>query len=84
VSIKSEPLKALDASLGGALGELLAGGDFDGKPGSASKAMRLAGGATAAGPKYVALLGLGKADDLSKAEGPQWGTSPYQVGGTRD
>lgn len=78
VSIKSDPMKQLDASLGGALGELLAGGDFDGKPGSASKAMRLSGGG-AAGPKYVALLGLGKAEELGKTEGPQWGASPYQV-----
>lgn len=83
MSIKSDPLKQLDASLGGALGELLAGGDFDGKPGSASKAMRLGGGG-AAGPKYVALLGLGKADELGKAEGPQWGASPYQVCVTRE
>jgi hypothetical protein len=59
------------------LGELLAGGDFEGKAGQASKALRLMGAGGGAGPKYVALLGLGKAEELAKQ---QWGASPYQVG----
>lgn len=57
----------------GALAELLTGGDFEGKQGTASKAIRIAG----AGPKYVAMLGLGKAEDLAKEA--KWGASPYQV-----
>lgn len=73
VTIKSYPLKQLDSALQGALAELLNGGDFEGKPGTASKAIRVGG----AGPKYVAMLGLGKAEDLAKEA--KWGASPYQV-----
>lgn len=73
VSIKSEPLQQLDKSLQGALAELLTGGDFEGKQGSATKAIRVAGSSA----KYVALLGLGKAEDLAKEA--KWGASPYQV-----
>jgi hypothetical protein len=73
VTIKSDPLKQLDSALQGALGELLSGGDFEAKPGTASKAIRVGG----AGPKYVAMLGLGKAEDLAKEA--KWGASPYQV-----
>lgn len=75
VTIKSDPLKQLDSALQGALGELLSGGDFEAKPGTASKAIRVGG----AGPKYVAMLGLGKAEDLAKEA--KWGASPYQTAG---
>lgn len=78
VSIKSGPLADLDASLGGVLGLLLAGGDFEAKAGSASRALRLAPG-SGAGAAAVALLGLGKAADLAKPAGEAWGASPYQV-----
>jgi hypothetical protein len=77
VSIASAPLQALDTALSGALGELLAGGDFEGKQGQASKALRLMGAGGGPGPKYVALLGLGKAQELGQQ---QWGASAYQVG----
>jgi leucyl aminopeptidase len=58
-------LAALDAALGGALAEILAGGGFDGKPGAPSKCLRLFG--QAKGPRHVALVGLGKADKLAAA-----------------
>lgn len=79
VSISSPALAALDASLAGALGDALAGGEFEGKAGSTSRAIRLGGGG-ASGPRFVALLGLGKAADLAGAAGGKWGTHPYQVG----
>eukprot|EP00775_Hariotina_reticulata_P007401 gene7401-7610_t len=80
VSINSEALAALNNSLQGVLGELLSGGDFEAKQGTASKAIRLAG-SSAAGPKYVALLGLGKAEALAKPSAEQWGASPFQAAG---
>jgi len=61
----SAALAALDAALGGALSEILAGGGFDGKPGAPSKCLRLFGAAK--GPKNVALVGLGKAEKLAAA-----------------
>jgi hypothetical protein len=64
----------------GALSELLAGGDFEAKQGSASRALRLGRpAAAAAGPRYVALLGLGKAEALAKLAGERYGANPYQV-----
>ncbi len=78
MSIASAPLAALDAALGGALASLLAGGDFEAKPGSASRAARLAG--STVGPRAVALLGLGKAEALVAGPGGQPGTNPYTVG----
>jgi hypothetical protein len=64
----------------GALSELLSGGDFEAKQGSASRALRL-GKPTgaAAGPRYVALLGLGKGEALAKPAGERYGANPYQV-----
>lgn len=79
VSIASPALQQLDASLSGALAELLGGGDFEGKAGSASRALRL-GSTGSAGPKYVALLGLGKADELAAADDKP-GAHPYQAAG---
>lgn len=62
----------------GALAELLVGGEFEGKQGTASRALRLAPGASP-GPRYVALLGLGKADGLAKPAGERYGANPFQV-----
>jgi hypothetical protein len=65
----------------GALSELLSGGDFEAKQGSASRALRLGKPAGAAsGPRYVALLGLGKAQALAQPAGERYGANPYQVG----
>jgi hypothetical protein len=64
----------------GALSELLSGGDFEAKQSSASRALRLGkAAAAAAGPRYVALLGLGKAEGLAKPAGERYGANPYQV-----
>jgi hypothetical protein len=64
----------------GALSELLSGGDFEAKQGSASRALRLGKAAgAAAGPRYVALLGLGKGEALAKPAGERYGANPYQV-----
>lgn len=41
MTISAAPLQALDSALQGALSELLSGGDFEGKQGQASKAIRL-------------------------------------------
>jgi hypothetical protein len=64
----------------GALSELLSSGDFEAKQGSASRALRLGKAAgAAAGPRYVALLGLGAAEGLAKPAGERYGANPYQV-----
>ncbi|KAF6251830.1 cytosol aminopeptidase family, catalytic domain-containing protein [Scenedesmus sp. NREL 46B-D3] len=82
VSIKSGALSSIDKQLQGALSELLSGGDFEAKQGSASRALRLGKpAAAAAGPRYVALLGLGKADGLAKPAEECYGANPYQAAG---
>ncbi|WIA31378.1 hypothetical protein OEZ86_002277 [Tetradesmus obliquus] len=80
VSIKSDALASLDKQLQGALSELLSGGDFEGKQSSASRALRL-GQSAAAGPRYVALLGLGKGEALAKPASERYGANPYQAAG---
>ena len=50
-------------------------GDFEGKAGSVSKAVRVMGSKA----KHLALVGLGKGDKLSTT--PEWGVSPWQVRG---
>ena len=81
MSIASAPLAALDAALGGALASLLAGGDFEAKPGSASRAARLPG--STVGRRAVALLGLGKSEALVAGPGGQHGTHSYMGGEVR-
>lgn len=76
MEIKSDALKALDASFGSALSAIVSEGGFEGKQGSSSKVMRV--GAAPAQAKYVALVGLGKADKLSTTS--EWGPSAFQVG----
>lgn len=76
VEIKSDALKALDAAFGSALSAIVSEGGFEGKQGSSSKVMRV--GAAPAKAKYVALVGLGKAEKLSTTS--EWGPSAFQVG----
>lgn len=64
-------------SLQGIVADIISAGDFEAKQGTSSKAVRLA--AAAGGPKYVALLGLGKADTLKKAAADRYGANPFQV-----
>lgn len=61
----------------GVLADIIRIGDFDGKAGTASKAVRLGGGG--GGPKYVALLGLGKTENLKKPAAERYGANPFQV-----
>ena len=76
-SIKSPALAALDQELSGALSELLAGGGFEGKAGSASRALRVMGAKAGS----VALAGLGPAAKAGAVV--EWGASPYQARGGR-
>ncbi|KAL4421979.1 hypothetical protein ABPG77_011002 [Micractinium sp. CCAP 211/92] len=71
-SIKSEELKALDSALGGALSDIVSLHAFKGAAGS-SQTVRVGG----AGPKFVMLAGLGKADKVKVV--PDWGASPFQT-----
>jgi leucyl aminopeptidase len=71
-------LAALDASLGGALSEILSGGGFDGKPGAPSKCVRLFGASK--GPKHVALVGLGKAEKIAAAASAAGGVDGTAAG----
>ncbi|GMH39891.1 hypothetical protein BSKO_07795 [Bryopsis sp. KO-2023] len=70
VEIASEGLKALDAKYGGAVTEILAAGDFKGKPAS-STFLRLLGDV-----KAVGVVGLGEKEKASVVA--DWGRSVYQ------
>lgn len=74
-TITSDALKQLDASLGGAITDLIELGGFEGKAGTVSKAARVSGAGAKA--KYVVLAGLGAADKATTTA--DWGASVYQV-----
>lgn len=68
-------LAALDKSFGGAFSDIMAVGDFSGKPGSSAFVRNGSG----TGPKYVGLIGMGTQEKATVM--PEFGTSTYQLAG---
>ncbi|KAF5829787.1 hypothetical protein DUNSADRAFT_15483 [Dunaliella salina] len=80
--LSSDRLNALDRECAGILSDCLATGGFEGKKGSQTAVLRVGRNAVAPGlmgAKGVALVGLGKAEDLGPTNSvTSWGPSCFQ------